>query len=130
VAEGGGVQWTGDSGQPRIAGCSITGNTTVLGEGGGINAVSSSAILELVDTTVCNNEPENVTGPFNDLGGNTICNCPTDLTGDGTINGADLSILLGLWGACGSGDCIADLTGDGTVDGADLSILLGLWGDC
>jgi len=49
---------------------------------------------------------------------------PGDLSGDGTVDGADLGRLLGLWG---SGDPLADLNGDGTVDGADLGLLLGKW---
>ena len=46
-----------------------------------------------------------------------------DLNGDGLVNGADLSILLGAFGGPGPGD----LNGDGIVDGADLAILLGAW---
>jgi hypothetical protein len=46
-----------------------------------------------------------------------------DLNGDGSVNGADLGILLGAWGTAA-----ADLTGDGTTDGADLGLLLGSWG--
>lgn len=49
---------------------------------------------------------------------------PGDLNGDGVVNGADLGILLGGWGARGS----TDLDGNGTTDGADLGILLGGWG--
>ncbi|MBX3355004.1 MAG: hypothetical protein KF724_04825 [Phycisphaeraceae bacterium] len=52
--------------------------------------------------------------------------CSPDLNGDGVVNGADLAILLGLWGPAGAGTC-ADLNGDGIVDGADLAILLGAW---
>jgi hypothetical protein len=48
-----------------------------------------------------------------------------DLTGDGSVNGADLAILLAAWGASGSP---ADLNGDSAVDGADLAILLSVWG--
>lgn len=48
-----------------------------------------------------------------------------DLNGDGLVDGADLGILLGDWGA---GGVPADLNGDGLVDGADLGILLGNWG--
>jgi probable HAF family extracellular repeat protein len=51
---------------------------------------------------------------------------PADLNGDGTVDGADLGLLLGNWGPCDG--CPADLNGDGTVDGADLGILLGAWG--
>ncbi|MFG0257744.1 MAG: choice-of-anchor tandem repeat NxxGxxAF-containing protein [Phycisphaerales bacterium JB043] len=54
--------------------------------------------------------------------------CPADLTGDGQVDGADLSVLLASWGACSG--CPADLDGDGQVDGADLSILLAAWGAC
>ena len=53
--------------------------------------------------------------------------CPADLTGDGLVDGADLTSLLGAWGASGSS---ADLDGSGTVDGGDLTILLGAWGSC
>ena len=53
---------------------------------------------------------------------------PGDLNGDGVVNGADLGLLLGDWGACPPDACPADLNGDGTVDGADLGLLLGEWG--
>ncbi len=51
--------------------------------------------------------------------------CPGDFNGDGVVDGADLTILLGDWGGGA-----ADLNGDGLVDGADLTILLGNWGNC
>lgn len=50
---------------------------------------------------------------------------PCDLTGDGVVDGADLTVLLGSWG---TDDALADLDASGTVDGADLTILLGCWG--
>ena len=50
-----------------------------------------------------------------------------DLNGDGQVDGADLSALLGAWNET---DAEADLDGDGLVDGADLSALLGGWGLC
>ncbi|MFM1890451.1 MAG: hypothetical protein RLZZ565_1208 [Planctomycetota bacterium] len=52
--------------------------------------------------------------------------CPPDLNGDGTVNGADLSVLLSQWGGPGS----ADFDFSGSVGGADLAVLLGAWGDC
>ena len=52
---------------------------------------------------------------------------PADLNGDGLINGADLAIMLGTWGACEG--CVADLNFDGLVNGADLAILLGAWSE-
>jgi hypothetical protein len=48
-----------------------------------------------------------------------------DLDGDGAVNGRDLGILLGAWGACAS--CPADMNGDGMVDGLDLGAMLGAW---
>lgn len=47
-----------------------------------------------------------------------------DLNSDGVVNGADLGMLLGQWGASGSGD----IDGDGTINGSDLGILLANWG--
>lgn len=53
--------------------------------------------------------------------------CLGDLNGDGSVEGADLSDLLGSWG----GDSERhDLDGDGVVAGGDLTILLGAWGQC
>ena len=48
---------------------------------------------------------------------------PGDLDGNGTVDSADLSILLNGWGTPKG-----DLNGDGTTDSADLSILLNNWG--
>lgn len=54
--------------------------------------------------------------------------CDADLDGNGAVDAADLSVILGAWGATGSS--AADLDGSGLVDGADLAALLGAWGDC
>ena len=53
--------------------------------------------------------------------------CPLDLNGDGVIDAADLSLVLGAWG---TDDEIADANGDGVVDAIDLSSILGAWGPC
>ncbi|MBL9119614.1 MAG: FG-GAP repeat protein [Phycisphaerae bacterium] len=52
--------------------------------------------------------------------------CPGDLNDSGTVDAADLAILLGQWGSSGS----ADLNGNGVIEGGDLAILLGAWGNC
>ena len=49
-----------------------------------------------------------------------------DLNLDGVINGADLALLLSIWGS--SNPPTGDLNGDGSVGGADLTILLSNWG--
>jgi len=51
-----------------------------------------------------------------------------DLNQDGTVDGADLGVLLAAWRPCPAGCCPADLNRDGTVDGADLGLMLAAWG--
>lgn len=52
-----------------------------------------------------------------------------DINQDGSVNTADLLILLGSWGPCGNwADCPADLNDDCAVGAADFLILLGNWG--
>ena len=53
----------------------------------------------------------------------TVVTLPGDLNGDGLVNAADLSALLGNWGGTGVGD----VNGDGTVGAADLAALLSAW---
>ena len=50
-----------------------------------------------------------------------------DLNQDGIVDGADLTMLLGAWGVCGTQYCVADINEDGIIDGTDLTILLGSW---
>jgi hypothetical protein len=52
--------------------------------------------------------------------------CAADLSGDGVVNGLDLSLVLAGWGNPGA----ADLNQDGTIDGLDLTALLAAWGPC
>lgn len=58
--------------------------------------------------------------------------CLGDLDGNGAVDGADLGVLLGEWGACGSAPaaCVADLDGSGVVDGADLGSMFAQFGPC
>jgi formylglycine-generating enzyme required for sulfatase activity len=55
--------------------------------------------------------------------------CAGDLNYDGQVNGSDLGVLLGQWGAIGD-TTGADVNHDGTVDGADLGLMLSNWGPC
>ena len=130
AAYGGGVRSSGTSGQSRISRCDIDGNTSNPGTGGGVDVAPDANALEVIDTTICNNTPRNLDGPVDDLGGNTICDCAEDINGDGRVDGADLSIMLGAWGTCAAGHCIPDIDGDGVVGGLDMALLLGSWGFC
>lgn len=53
--------------------------------------------------------------------------CPPfgDLDGNGRVDGADLVLLLGSWGA--PPPAAGDLNADGRIDGADIALLLGAW---
>lgn len=53
--------------------------------------------------------------------------CPADINLDGTVDAADLGLLIGAWS---TSDAAADINGDGTVDAADLGLLIGAWGAC
>ncbi len=55
------------------------------------------------------------------------CGCSSDFNGSGSVDAADLALLLGSWGSI---DADHDLSGNGVVDAADLGILLGQWGAC
>ncbi len=106
----------------------MTENTA--SSGAGLWILPGATPLELLDSEVCGNEPDQIAGDFADLGGNTLCLCPPDVNGDGQVDGADLAAVLGSWGTCGGTCGAADINGDGQVNGADLAQLLGSWGDC
>lgn len=52
--------------------------------------------------------------------------CPADLNGNGSVDAADLAVLLNAWGGSGVGD----LDGNSIVNAADLASLLNAWGPC
>jgi hypothetical protein len=53
--------------------------------------------------------------------------CPSDLSVDGLVDGADLGLLLS---AFGTDSFAADFDNSGLVDGGDLGVLLAAWGPC
>lgn len=68
--------------------------------------------------------PQTVDAAFLDVDITVTIVVEGDLNNDGVVDGADLGLLLGVWGMI---DSDADLNGDGTVDGADLGLLLSAW---
>ena len=56
----------------------------------------------------------------------SISDCAADGTGDGTVDGSDLSLILSDWGQPST----HDMNGDGTIDGGDLAAVLQAWGPC
>jgi len=68
-----------------------------------------------------------------DVNGNGIpdtCECITDLTGNGEVDGADLAVVLSSWGEVSKPLPPADVNRDGLVNGFDLGVLLSSWGPC
>jgi len=53
--------------------------------------------------------------------------CRVDFDGSGSVDGADLGLLLAAWSTATPA---FDLNGDGTVDGADMGLMLAAWGSC
>jgi hypothetical protein len=134
----GGISWyaTGSStAHLAMNTCTITGNTSFVTQGGiGISETSTlPPSASLVATTVCDNLPRpNITGRWEDLGSNNVCDCLGDLNLDGVVNGADIALLLSVANTttgCGN-NCSADLNGDGLVNGADIGLMLSAWGAC
>jgi hypothetical protein len=116
----------------QLVDCTVTGNTAAVSQGGiGVLAAPATTRMSLLETTVCANVPRpNISGPWQDLGGNTVCICVGDLTGNDFVNGDDLGMFLAAWGPCIGEDCPADFNDDGVVDGIDLGQLLAAWGPC
>lgn len=128
AARGGGVySWL--SASPRFEHCRIMGNSAI--DVGGGTYGTSGTNTQLVVTAVCHNEPDQIVGPWTDLGGAIVAtDCPplADIDIDGTVGVDDLLILLSAWGPCPPGYCPADLNGNGEVNALDLLILLSNWG--
>ena len=128
---GGGISWFRYGPIPSVPdplvvdGCEIEENSAGA-SGGGIYVHNLEVAATIRDSVVCQNLPNNLTGITFDDGGNNFCDCLGDLNHDGVVNGADLGILLGQWGA----STTADLNNDGLVTGADIGLLLGAWGTC
>lgn len=128
---GGALTWFTWTEGPRmtLANCTLDDNRCKLG-GGGLWVSPGFDSIDVIDTSICFNADNNVSGRVTNMGGNTLCDCEGDFNLDGLVNGADLSILLGFWGLCNSDDCAPDINFDGVIDGYDLAYFLALWGTC
>lgn len=149
---------TGNFSEPGGGGLGLFGGLTVItgsvisdneasGQGGGVYiSLGFGGKVELGQTLVCGNVPDQISGaPFADDGSNCvleICTddcrpdegCFADIDDDGEVGSKDLSELLARWGCIvdppGFACAEADLNEDGTVDGADLTLLISSWGQC
>ena len=100
VNGGGMYNW---SGTPTMANCTFTGNSAGFFGGGMYTHSDKPAIA---DTVFCRNTPTNIHGAYTDNNGNAVSDrfcpppeappgiCNGDLTGDGWLSPADLSLLV------------------------------------
>jgi hypothetical protein len=117
----------------RLVGCTINGNTSgdpIANGPAGLRVLGSQSSCVLSGgTSICGNATDNVVGPYLIEGSATVCDCEADMSGNGQVDAADLSILLTVWGTSPT-DGQGDLNHDGFVTAADLSAMLTLWGPC
>jgi len=141
VSEGGGVSIAPVNGvaqKPLVSNCTIQGNTA-QGRGGGLYAPVSATAPQpnatLVSNTICGNtssisKRENTWALFED-GGNAICDCFSDIDGNGSVNTGDIGFALLFVGDVTDPDYIQpDQDMNGFVDTADIALLLLNFGQC
>ncbi len=153
---GGGISWAiPDAALARVEGCTFDFNEANIG--GGIAQIEGVEPVDLFDSRLCGNAPENLDGPIADLGSNEFGD---DCDGDGVCDLDELAMPngdinangvlddcerlrgdLNLDGVIGAADLMyllsyygaaapemGDLNLDGMVDGGDIAILLANWG--
>jgi hypothetical protein len=142
VSEGGGVSVVPDltaGVKCVVADCTISGNTA-QGRGGGLHAPVNTvgapqAGVVLANNTICGNtsaisKRENSWLLFDD-GGNTICDCFSDVDGNGTVDFGDLAFALLFVGDLTDPDFIQpDQDMNGLIDTGDVALLLLNFGPC
>lgn len=126
--DGAGISWHNLSTEYplEISGCIITGNVATDVGGGVCSALNSQPVI-FTDTTLCDNEPGEIVGPWFDDGGNTLCICAEDLDQDDEVAVDDVLILMSQWG---DSPALGDLDGDGSVGVTDLLAVLAAYGPC
>ncbi len=119
------IRWVRTGGSHTVtsgSGCTATGLFN-----GTLNSVSTSFTWVVPESVGGTTVPYHCTPHCAVQQATIVVNAPAvvgDLDGSGSVDGADLGILLGAWGSTG----VADLDGSGIVDGGDLGSLLANWG--
>jgi parallel beta-helix repeat protein/predicted outer membrane repeat protein len=113
---------------PVLIHCTFQGNNA--GAGGAILSWNSS-LPSILDSLICGNTPNQISGPWNDKGENEIADecssdCP-DIDGDALVGVTDILVIIDQWGLTNSP---ADVNQDGIVNVSDILIVVGNWGPC
>ena len=129
----GGLSWYG-LGSPsaflKVTSCQVTSNSALVVQGGIGTSSTSQANISILDSVACANLPlPNISGVWENLGGNSVCKCIGDIVENGSVDGGDLAVLISQMQTSG-GVPSADIDESGFVDGIDLAFLLSAWGAC
>lgn len=101
----------------------ITGNTADTQGGIGVQQNGSLVQMALQGTTVCDNLPgPNISGLYEDRGGNEVCVCTPDLDNNGLLNFFDIAAFALLYQ---QQDPRADFNADGLFNFFDFAAFLG-----
>ena len=118
-----------NAGESALVDVRISGHVADQSAGGiGIE----QALVYLASTSICNNQPDNITGQWVDLGQNELlsyCTCSGDLDGSNDVGVDDLLIVVAEWGPCPEG-CLGDVDNSGSVGTDDILTILSVWGPC
>ena len=141
VSDGGGISMAPLAGAVQkflVSNCTIT-NNLAQARGGGlwalVNPSNPQQNVTLTDNTICNNtsaisKRENVWALFED-GGNTICDCFPDISGNGDVDNGDLGFVLLFMGEPTDPDFIQpDQDMNGFIDSVDIGMVLLNMGGC
>jgi predicted outer membrane repeat protein len=126
--DGGGISWHGvEGGFPLpVVRCSVI-NNEAASVGGGLRGLAGRPPVVFVDSTVCDNSPDEFDSPWIDDGGNTLCICPPDINGNGSVDINDLLVVVAQWATSGPQ---GDIDRDGVVDITDLLETIDEFGPC
>jgi predicted outer membrane repeat protein len=118
------------SSTPTVEGCQFETNVALVTGGGA--GFENSDLAQLGTSMFCGNLPDNYSGIFDDIGGNTsdeeCVDCIGDANGDLMVNVEDLLDIIGAWGECPG--CPEDFDGDGFVGVEELLAIIANWGPC
>ncbi|MCP3905018.1 MAG: hypothetical protein GY715_15450 [Planctomycetes bacterium] len=59
-----------------------------------------------------------------------IRSCIEDLNNNGSVDFADILVIIGSWGPCPPSTCAGDLDFNGDVGFSDILVVIGHWGPC